>query len=59
MCFVPAHMWTYRPEIEVNLLERRLTKMGLMSEQKAFAALSTDYIGMLVEALPLYSSERK
>ncbi len=33
--------------------------MGLMSERKAFAALSADYIGMPVEALPLYSSERK
>ena len=43
----------------VKLLKRRLTKMGLMREWKAFAALSADYIGMQVEALPLYASDRK
>ncbi len=52
-------LWTYRPEMGVKLLERRLTKMGLMSEWKAFAALSADYLGMPVEALPLYASDRK
>ena len=45
--------------MDLNLLERRLTKMGLMSEWKAFAALSADYLGMPVEALPLDASDRK
>ena len=43
----------------VKLLKRRLTKMGLMREWKAFAALSVDYLGIPVEALPLYASDRK
>ena len=45
--------------MDVNLLERRLTKMGLMREWKAFSALSADYLGMPVEALPLYAFDRK
>ena len=33
--------------------------MGLMSEWKAFAAVAVDWLGMPVEAIPLYSSNRK
>ncbi len=33
--------------------------MGLMSEWKAFAALLVDYLGMPVEALPVYDPDRK
>ncbi len=59
ICDLCRLLWTYRSEIDVQLLERRLTKMGLMSEWKAFAALSVDYLGMPVETLPLYASDRK
>lgn len=59
ICDLCRLLWTYRSDINVNLLERRLTKMGLMSEWKAFAALSVDYLGMPVDALPLYASDRK
>ena len=52
-------LWTYRSEIDVDLLEKRLEKMGLMSEWKAFAALAVDWLGMPAEAMPLYSSELK
>ena len=52
-------LWTYRSEIDVKLLEKRLRKAGLMSEWMAFAALAVDWLGMPVEAMPLYSSEKK
>lgn len=52
-------LWTYRSEIDVKLLEQRLSKAGLMSEWKAFAALAVDWLGMPAEAMPLYSSDNK
>ena len=52
-------LWTYHFEINVRLLEQRLLKAGLMSEWRAFAALAVDWLGMPVEAMPLYSSEKK
>ena len=59
ICDLCRILWTYRSEIDVELLESRLARMGLMSEWKAFAAFSVDYLGMPVEALPLYSSDKK
>ncbi len=48
-------LWTYRESIEVKLLEQRLRKAGLMSEWKAFAAFAVKYLGMPVEAMPLFN----
>lgn len=47
-------LWTYREEVNRSLLERRLCKMRLMTEWKAFAAFAVEYLGMPVEAMPLY-----
>ena len=33
--------------------------MGLMSEWLAFAALGVDHLGMPVEAMPMYSGEKR
>lgn len=52
-------MWTYREEIDSDLLEQRLCKAGLMSEWKVFAALVVDYLGMPAEAMPLYDDNKK
>ena len=52
-------LWTYRKTLDVSLLERRLKQMGLMTEWKAFAAMTVSWLGMPVEAMPLYSSESK
>lgn len=52
-------MWTYRSEIDAELLEQRLTRMGLMTEWKAFASLAVSYLAMPVAAMPLYSNKRK
>lgn len=52
-------LWEYRSEINVSLLEQRLRKAGLMSEWQAFAALAVDWLGIPVDAMPFYSSEKK
>jgi len=51
-------LWTYQNEIDVTLLKTRLRKMGLMSEWRAFAALSLNWLGMPVDAMPLYSPSK-
>ena len=50
-------LWTYRSELDLQLLESRLHKMGLMTEWKAFAAFAVEYLGMPVDAMPLYSDD--
>ena len=52
-------LWTYRSEIDVALIETRLKKMSLMTEWKAFAAYAVEYLGMPVDAMPLYSKEAR
>lgn len=52
-------LFTYKSEINTNLLESRLQKMELMTEWKAFAALAVNYLGMPEEAMPLYSPANK
>ena len=51
-------LWTYRNELDLVLLNKRLRKMGVMSEWKAFAALAVDYLGMPIEAMPFNSDTR-
>ena len=52
-------LWTYKEEIDSGLLESRIRRMGLMSEWKAFGAYAVEYLGMPVEALPLYSADER
>ena len=52
-------LWTYKDSLNRGLLEKRIRKMGLMSEWKSFAAVAVDWLGMPVEAIPLYSYDRK
>ncbi len=52
-------IYTYHNEIDVILLEERLRRMELITEWKAFAALSVDYLGMSSKIMPLYSSSKK
>lgn len=47
-------LWTYRDSINKELLEKRIRKMGLMSEWKAFTVFAIDYLGMPVEATQGY-----
>lgn len=47
-------LWTYRDSIDRTLLEQRITQMRLMTDWKSFAAFAVAYLGMPVEAMPLY-----
>lgn len=52
-------LWTYRKDIDLALLERRLKAMGLITEWKAFGSFAVEYLGMPVEAMPLYSPDER
>lgn len=52
-------LWTYKDTLNCGLLESQISTMGLISEWKAFAAFVVDYLGMPVDAMPLYSSEKR
>ena len=52
-------LWKYCSEIDVKLVENRLRAARLMTEWQAFAALAVDWLGMPVEAMPLYSSNKR
>lgn len=52
-------LWTYRNTINTALLEQRLKQMGLCAQWKGFGAFAVDYLGMPVEAMPLYSVDKK
>lgn len=50
-------LWTYRDSLNHELLESRIRKMGLMTEWKAFAAFAVKWLGMPVEAMPLFEDD--
>ena len=52
-------LWRYRSEVDSQLLETRIRRMGLMSEWKAFGAFAVEYLGMPKEAMPLYSADAR
>lgn len=52
-------LWTFRDKIDVELLEKRLKRAGLMGEWRGFASLAVDYLGMPVEAMPFYDEQNK
>ena len=52
-------LWTYRKEVDVDLLGTRLRAMGLMSEWKAFAAFAVGFLGMPQETMPYYDHSAK
>ena len=47
-------LWTYKGSLNQGLLESRLRKAGIMSEWKAFAAFAVKYLGMPIDAMPMY-----
>lgn len=52
-------IWTHKDLIDRELLERRLKRMGLITEWKTFAVLAVAYLGMPEEAMPLYEEKQK
>ena len=47
-------LWMYRGELDLELLERRIRKAGIMAEWKGFASLAVNTLGIPVEAMPFY-----
>ena len=47
-------LWTYRDTIDIQKLEGRIQRAGIMSEWKAFGAFAVEYLGMEAIALPMY-----
>ena len=56
VCDLCRLIWTFKDELDGSLLQERLKRSGLLSEWKAFAALTVDYLGMPGEALPVYDT---
>ncbi len=52
-------LWTYKDSLNQGLLESRIRKMGLMSEWKAFGAFAVEYLGMPIDAFPLYNDSKR
>lgn len=52
-------LYTYKDSLDYKLLEARIREAGILTEWKAFAALAVDWLGMSVEMMPLYSSDKK
>ncbi len=48
-------LWTFKATIDVDLLTERLKELRLVSEWKAFAAFAVEFLGMPVEAMPIYN----
>lgn len=52
-------LWTYRESLNHKRLESWIRKAGLMTEWKAYAALAVEYLGMPIEAMPMYDESSK
>lgn len=52
-------MWTYRDSLDRELLSKRLSVMGVMSEWHSFAVLAVDMLGMPEKTMPFYSPAAK
>ena len=52
-------LWTSRETLNISLLEDRIKRAGITTEWKAFAAYAVDYLGMPIEAMPMYSPDKR
>ncbi len=52
-------LWTFRDSIDRKLLRSRLLRMGIMTEWKAFGALTVHYLNMPEDAMPFYEPSGK
>lgn len=52
-------IWANINTIRTELIEKRLRKMGLISEWKAFSYFAVEYLGMPSDVMPFYSADRK
>ena len=47
-------LWTYQNAVDGELLKKRIKRAGLMTEWRTFAALAVNWLGIPVEAMPIY-----
>lgn len=52
-------LWKFHRDLDINLLEKRLKRSKLMDEWLVFSAMAVEYLGMPIEAMPLFSIEKK
>lgn len=52
-------LWKYKDSLNYGHLESRIRKAGIMTEWKVFAAFAVEYLGMPIEAMPLYNARWK
>lgn len=52
-------LWKYHDNVDVPLLEKRLKRSRLMDEWQAFATVAVEYLGMPIDAMPLYSKDKE
>lgn len=52
-------LFCFHDKIDLELLEHRIRRMGLMTEWKAFGSLAVQYLGMSKETMPFYDSRFK
>ena len=58
VCDLFRLLWSFRGEIDEEMLGERLNRAGLMAEWKAFSALAVDYLGVPSESIPFYCNEQ-
>lgn len=49
-------LYTFREKLNLQVLEERISRMGLMTEWKVLASLAVQYIGMPESAIPMFGS---
>ncbi len=59
LCDLSRFLYQNKNSIDISTLLLRLSKMRLMSEWRAFGAVSIDYLGMPSDCWPFYSSRNK
>ncbi len=56
LCDLCRLLWTYKDSIDKEMLLSRLKEAHIMTEWKVFAALFVNWLGMPIEAVPLYDA---
>ena len=51
-------LYTYRDSLNYGLLEKRIRKMGLMTEWQVFGKLAVEFLGMPEETMPFYKDSQ-
>lgn len=59
ICDLCRFLWIYEKKLNVQLMEKRLLSMGIMSEWKVLSAFMVEYIGLPSDAVPLYSNNER